>query len=41
LRKSHDEQDPPLPATLRFVMVMGIAFVIGWFGLFVLLKDRW
>lgn len=36
-----DEKDPPLPGTLWFVMLMGITFVIGWFALFILLKDRW
>ena len=36
-----DEKDPPLPGTLRFVFVMGISFLIGWFGLFLLLKERW
>ena len=40
---NHDDPkaDVPLPSTLRFVFLMGIAIVIGWFGLFLLLKDRW
>lgn len=33
--------DEPLPATLTFVLVMGATFIVLWFGLFVLLKDRW
>ncbi len=36
-----DEQDPPLPATLTFVIGMGVAFLIGWFALFFMLKGRW
>ncbi|MGZ3497098.1 MAG: hypothetical protein ACXWNK_11825 [Vulcanimicrobiaceae bacterium] len=35
------EQDQPLPNTLRFVLVMGAAFFVGWFALFALLKERW
>lgn len=35
------EPDTPLPATLRFVMTMGIAFVIGWFLFYALLLSRW
>jgi nucleotide-binding universal stress UspA family protein len=33
--------DTPLPATLRFVFVMGACFLIGWFVLFLLMKERW
>ena len=33
--------DAPLPATLKFVMAMGVAFVIGWLLMFALLKGRW
>jgi hypothetical protein len=33
--------DEPLPATLLFVSVMGILFVIGWFAMFLLLRARW
>lgn len=34
-------QDEPLPATVRFVFVLGSLIVVGWFAMFVLLKDRW
>ncbi|MGB8796327.1 MAG: hypothetical protein WCC70_02120 [Candidatus Aquilonibacter sp.] len=33
--------DTPLPGTLTFVLAMGVAFLIGWFALFVLLAERW
>lgn len=36
-----DDTDAPLVGTLRFVMVMGIAFAILWFAMFALLKARW
>ena len=36
-----DDADAPLVGTLRFVMVMGISFVLLWFVLFALLKGRW
>lgn len=35
------DPDTPLPGTLAFVFGMGIAFLIGWFALFVLLAERW
>lgn len=44
MSQSRDEDgahDAPLIGTLRFVFVMGIAFAIAWFGMFLLLKDRW
>ena len=34
-------EDTPLPATLAFVLIMGACFLIGWFVLFLLLKERW
>ena len=36
-----DHRDPPLPGTLRFVMVMGSCFFIAWFLLYILLRSRW
>ena len=39
--KDDDGGDAPLIGTLRFVFVMGIAFAILWFGMFVLLARRW
>jgi len=36
-----DGRDTPLPGTLIFVLVMGVAFLIGWFALFVLMAERW
>lgn len=36
-----DEKDPPLIGTLKFVAIMGAVFLIAWFGLFALLKERW
>jgi hypothetical protein len=36
-----DEKDAPLPGTLRFVMVMGVCFLVGWFLLYLLLQERW
>ncbi len=44
MNQSQDERgahDAPLVGTLRFVFVIGIAFAIGWLGMFLLLKDRW
>ena len=35
------EADTPLPATLTFVFLMGVTFLILWFGVFMLLKARW
>jgi len=35
------EPDTPLPATLTFVFLMGVTFLILWFGVFMLLKARW
>jgi hypothetical protein len=32
--------DEPLPATLRFVLVMGATFLVGWLLMFALLKAR-
>lgn len=41
VNQHRDDHDPPLPGTLTFVTVMGVCFLIAWFGLFVLLKERW
>ena len=44
MSQSRDERgagDAPLTGTLRFVLVMGVAFAIAWFGMFVLLAERW
>lgn len=38
---SSQEKEMPLPATLTFVLLMGVTFVILWFGIFALLKGRW
>ena len=36
-----EAEDTPLPATLTFVLLIGITFVVLWFGIFALLKERW
>jgi len=36
-----ESKDPPLPLTVRFVAVLGVAFVIGWLLMFELLRARW
>lgn len=33
--------DEPLPQTLRFVIVLGILILVGWFLMFALLQARW
>ena len=33
--------DSPLPQTVRFVAIIGVAFVIGWLLMFQLLRTRW
>ena len=33
--------DAPLIGTLRFVLTMGLAFAILWFGMYLLLRERW
>jgi hypothetical protein len=38
---NNDRKEAALIGTLRFVFVTGIVFAILWFGMFVLLKDRW
>jgi hypothetical protein len=37
----NDDQDAPLVGTLRFVFSIGIAFLILWFGIFMLLRARY
>jgi|GEM_PF-6032846 len=44
----HEENGPPqepaetpLPATLTFVLLLGVTFAVLWFGVFMLLKERW
>ena len=41
MAKPKPQLDEPLPATLRFVVAIGIFIFIGWFLMFVLLEDRW
>lgn len=33
--------EPPLPATVRFVTLVGIIILAGWFLMFRLLVSRW
>jgi hypothetical protein len=33
--------EAPLVGTLRFVFVMGVAFALGWFAMYALLRGRW
>lgn len=40
MRKDNDG-DAPLVGTLRFVFVMGAAFIVLWLALYWLLRDRW
>ena len=35
------EAEEPLPLTLGFVLVFGVAIVAGWFAMFALLQSRW
>jgi hypothetical protein len=35
-----DDKDAPLPGTLRFVFSIGSLFLIGWFLMFWLLRER-
>jgi hypothetical protein len=39
--RDRDDRDVALPGTLRFVMILGLCFLIGWFGLFLLMLERW
>ncbi|HUA09374.1 MAG TPA: hypothetical protein VMA98_08880 [Candidatus Acidoferrales bacterium] len=41
MKSERDDRDAPLPGTLGFVFGIGLAFLIGWFGLFWLLAERW
>lgn len=41
MNHDRDKTDTPLPGTLGFVLVMGLVFLAGWIGLFLLLKERW
>lgn len=36
-----DDREIPLPGTLRFVLVMGACFIIGWFILYFMMLGRW
>lgn len=36
-----EPDETPLPATLTFVLLIGITFFVLWFGIFTLLKERW
>jgi hypothetical protein len=33
--------ETPLPATFTFVLLLGVTFLVLWFGVFMLLKERW
>lgn len=33
--------DPPLPATLAFVLAVGAIILVGWIAMFFLLRVRW
>jgi hypothetical protein len=33
--------EEPLPATLTFVVAMGVTFVVLWFGVLAMLEARW
>jgi|GEM_PF-2489578 len=35
------ENDAPLIGTLRFVLVMGVVFLVLWLGMYVTLWERW
>jgi hypothetical protein len=35
------QRDEPLPATTLFVFGIGLLFAVGWFAMYVLLRDRW
>lgn len=37
----NSDHEEALPATFTFVMMMGVTFLILWFGVFILLKARW
>lgn len=34
-------EDEPLPGTLTFVLVLGVTFAVLWFGMYLLLHERW
>ena len=38
---SDKRTDPPLPLTVRFVLILGVLFVAGWLLMFHLLQTRW
>jgi hypothetical protein len=35
------DEEAPLVGTLRFVFVLGAAFLVLWLGMYVLLRSRW
>jgi hypothetical protein len=39
--KEQHVEDEPLPATLTFVLTLGVSFAVLWFGVFLLLRARW
>ena len=41
MKDRNEPGETPLPGTLRFVLVMGVCFVIGWFLLYVTMLERW
>lgn len=41
MKDGDSQHEVPLVGTLRFVLVMGAAFAVLWFALFLLLRERW
>jgi hypothetical protein len=36
-----NDDEAPLIGTLRFVLVLGVTFVVLWLGMYALLRGRW
>ncbi|MBV8345079.1 MAG: cytochrome c oxidase subunit 2A [Candidatus Eremiobacteraeota bacterium] len=36
-----NDDEAPLIGTLRFVFVLGLTFIVGWLGMYALLRVRW
>jgi hypothetical protein len=41
MKNDDSKTEAPLVGTLRFVFVMGATFVVLWFAMFLLLRERW
>lgn len=41
MKRGPEPVKPPLPATVRFVTLVGVIIVVGWFLMFRLLITRW